>query len=116
MPVEVSYFSLSFILINVYGLTSVVSKKNLWNSLSRVIENLGPIKNIMAGDFNATLGAQDKVGGMDPSPKVTQNFKDFLEGNAFFDCIPVNGIITWSNRRKGIRNVGVRLDRFLLNP
>ena len=83
MAVEVSYFTLSFILINIYGRTWVMSKKNLWNSLSQVMENLCPIKTIMAGDFNANLGAHYKVGGLEPSSKVTQDFNDFYEGYSY---------------------------------
>ena len=71
-----------------------MSKKILWNTFLKIMENLFPIKTIMAGDFNATPGAHFKVGGLDPSSKVTQDFKDFYEGNAFFDRIPINVICT----------------------
>lgn len=51
--VEVTRFELMFGLLNVYGPTSTIDKKNIWDEITRKIGSLRSRKIVIAGDFNA---------------------------------------------------------------
>ena len=42
-------------------------------------------------------------------------FSNFVDNNGLMDIPPTQGMYTWSNRRDGIAQIVVRLDRFLLS-
>lgn len=57
---KVTCFELSFIVINVYSPTAVVSKERFWGLLTGTLHSLQPLKVVLVSDFNANLGPQKK--------------------------------------------------------
>ncbi|XP_057854562.2 uncharacterized protein LOC131064437 [Cryptomeria japonica] len=67
---------------------------------------------IAARDFNALLGIDEKVGGLQKPSKV-EDFRDFVSNCKLVDIIPKIGKFTWTNKRLKFANISERLDRFL---
>lgn len=97
---EVKVSDASFHLFSVYGPNSTIGKKLLWETISQSISNYPNAQVVIAGDFNAILSLKDKIGGIVPPFKIMQDFNDFIRNNTLKDCIPLNGHVTWTNKRK----------------
>lgn len=101
-----------FPLLNVYGPIKTKDKKELWNEIKNQLENVGFERVIMAGDFNALLELDDKVGGLKKYTQVMEDFRLFIDDMRVMDIVPKNGKFTWTNKRHNFLNISERLDRF----
>lgn len=101
-----------FPLLNVYGPTKTEEKKEVWNEIIAQMESVGYDRVIMAGDFNALLELDDKVGGLKKSTQVMEDFRLFIDEMRVMDIVPKNGKFTWTNKRHNFSNISERLDRF----
>ena len=100
-----SCFYLSF----VYGLHSVISRRQLWSNISSFAQQcVGPWT--LLGDFNCVLNDSEKVNGR---PVTDYEIKDFV------DCCTLSGLsdlpsagcfFTWTNN-----TISSKLDRVLVN-
>lgn len=57
---RVTYFDLTFLLVNVYAPNSTIGKQRLWKELDFIFEQSGLEKVALVGDFNAILSPQEK--------------------------------------------------------
>ncbi|XP_059070557.1 uncharacterized protein LOC131860196 [Cryptomeria japonica] len=106
--------NLCFPLFNIYGPIRTEDKLRVWNEIT-IQANLGELgKVIMAGDFNAILDFNDKVGGLRKPTKVMEDFREFVYNCRLVDVIPKNGKFTWNNRRLKFSNILERLDMFFV--
>ena len=112
--IHINAFDISFILINVYGPTSILDKACLWESITHYLQMQDQQRTVIQGDFNALLDQSKKVGGIMPPSKTLQDFNAFVDNNNLMDVHPNNGAFTWTNKRSGFTNIAACLDRFLL--
>lgn len=53
--IDITSFDMHFKVLNVYGPTTTIDKKNLWDKLSQIIQQDDEPRFIIGGDFNALL-------------------------------------------------------------
>ena len=109
------FSDLIFLLINVYGPSSILDKRNLWTKLSQIIQHDEDQRFIVGGDFNGILSDDDNKGGISPHPRTIQDFLYFITNNQLLDVIPHNGSFTWTTRQDGFLQIAKRLDRFFIS-
>lgn len=92
----------------------IEEKVKVWGEIIDHVDwlNLDIIK--VAGDFNAILDIDEKLGGLRKSSKVMESFKDFIKSIKVEDVIPKNGLYTWTNRRIFFSKIFERLDSFFV--
>ncbi|XP_019155207.1 PREDICTED: uncharacterized protein LOC109184888 [Ipomoea nil] len=93
----------------VYGLYSVVERRQLWNKLME----LNPQSNVpwlVCGDFNVVKCPEEKQGGVIPSNYFTKDFVDCCSSLGLSDAPSIGNFFTWTNGR-----VKAKLDRVLSN-
>lgn len=96
----------------IYASTAVFSRRQLWRDL-QLLNFQGPWCCI--GDFNAVLGAHEKVGGHPPPSLSCADFLSFTN-DANLLHLPTSGtFFTWTNGRRGRNRIQLRLDRALCN-
>ncbi|XP_059064784.1 uncharacterized protein LOC131856859 [Cryptomeria japonica] len=78
--------------VDAEGASSGLDKCQLWEEISKTLEDIRSAITIVAGDFNATLSHSNKRGGVAAK----------------------GGNFTWTNRRLGFSNRAEKLDRFFL--
>jgi len=72
----VSINNISCYVATIYGSTSNIKRTNLWHELSSMLINfLGPW--VYIGDFNAVLGAHEKIGGYLPLKQSCEDFSNW---------------------------------------
>lgn len=100
----------SFLLSTIYGSTNPLMRNALWDQLSMI--NCADSAWMLVGDFNCTLSQMDKKGGRPfldcPSSRSLHNLT-FKQG--LIDLGFSGPRFTWSNNRKSLGLVQVRLDR-----
>ncbi|XP_059064796.1 uncharacterized protein LOC131856864 [Cryptomeria japonica] len=64
-------------------------------------------KAIVAGDFNALLNNEEKLGGLRMNARVMEDFRDFVADNNLYDVVPKSGKFTWTNRRANFSRIFV---------
>ncbi|XP_057852131.2 uncharacterized protein LOC131062486 [Cryptomeria japonica] len=101
-------------LINVYGLIKTADKCQLWEEITKTLEEIKPAITIVAGDFNVTLSHLDKRGGVRRMCRIQIDFQTFVDSNALFEVAYKGGNFTWTNSRLGFSNKAEKLDRFFL--
>lgn len=111
---KVSHFNLSFWLINVYGPTSTIYKKRLWDNLTNSLDSISEEKVIITGDFNATFLLDERRHS--PTPKTMEYFVAFINNNALVNLESGKGKFTWTNKCKGLLQIAEKLDRFSVTP
>ncbi|XP_057823941.2 uncharacterized protein LOC131036143 [Cryptomeria japonica] len=104
----------SSFLINVYGPTKTTYKCQLWEEISKILEDIRLALMIVVGDFNATLSHSDKRGGVRRMCMIQSNFQTFVDSNALFEVAAKGGNFTWTNRHLGFSNIAEKCDRFFL--
>ncbi|XP_057838890.1 uncharacterized protein LOC131048833 [Cryptomeria japonica] len=111
---SVDNLDLSFLLFNFYGPIKFEDKLMVWNEVAAQINMMGKDKAILAGDFNALLDMDEKVGGLRKPTKVMEDSREFISNCNLVNIIQKNGKFTWTNRRRNFANISERLDRFLV--
>ncbi|XP_059068682.1 uncharacterized protein LOC131078213 [Cryptomeria japonica] len=91
-----------------------MDKCQLWEEISKILEDVRPALTIIVGDFNATLSYSDKHGGVRRMCKIQSDFQTFVDSNALYEVSAKGGNFTWTNRRLGFSNIAEKLDRFFL--
>ena len=90
-------------------------KLKIWDKLSQLIQMQKSHQVILGGDFNAILNQEEKVGVIFPPLKTIHDFSQFVANNDLMDFKPLNGNVTWTNKRAGFAQITFRLDRFFLS-
>ncbi|XP_059071428.1 uncharacterized protein LOC131866336 [Cryptomeria japonica] len=70
---------------------------------------------VFGGDFNAISSDDEKIGGILPNKRILGDFSAFIHNNDLVDCKTLNGLFTWTNRRKDLSQIAERLDHFLVS-
>ncbi|GMI73525.1 hypothetical protein HRI_001021800 [Hibiscus trionum] len=97
--------------LNVYGLAVEADREGFFADLLAFINSHEAIWCI-GGDFNAYLGAEEKI-GFSANSHTINLFRSFIQDAALVD-LPMNGgTFTWSNNRDP--PTFIRLDRFLVD-
>lgn len=79
------------------------------------IYDFQPSGTLLVGDFNAILGAHEKIGGKLPLNIACSDFQQWSTVNSLLH-LDTNGVLyTWSNNRAGRAFIAQRLDRALCN-
>jgi hypothetical protein len=66
---------------------------------------------LCAGDFNEALSQDEQMGGNPRSETQMQGFRDCLADCGLTDLGYSGYAFTWNNKREGLDNIQVRLDR-----
>lgn len=103
-----------FMLINIYGPTQNVDKKNLWLDISSFIKEHNNYFLIIGGDFNTILSLDEKYGGSQQIHPASVDSKNWLEYNLLVDIPTSNGKFTWNNKRKDFNHIAKKLDIFFI--
>lgn len=103
-------FSISF----VYASTSYIRRRELWAELSCINDDLqGPW--LVVGDFNATLGAHEQIGGCLPIRASCFDFQNMID-NCHLLHLPSRGLeFSWSSSWTSRGLIQRKLDRALCN-
>ena len=86
---------------NVYGPTHCRDKKNFWNSLATLKEEMEGKEIIIVGDFNVTIALAEKRGSSSVYDPYEENMEDLISMLDLIDMPLKNGKYTWNNRRMG---------------
>lgn len=86
----------------------------LWQYLSQLGQGL-EIPWLHIGDFNQALTTADKKGGRKLDGHKVQRFHQMIDDCALIDMGFHGPRFTWSNMRKGVGQIQVRLDRSFCN-
>ncbi|GKV49617.1 hypothetical protein SLEP1_g56358 [Rubroshorea leprosula] len=99
-----------YFLINVYGPKERQKKANLWEELRRMVTDKEGCW-LIAGDFNAVRGPEERRGRTGESPNM-KDFDEFIVTTDLVDVKLSNRRYTWYKPDGTARS---RLDRFLLS-
>ena len=99
-------------IVNVYALNTRNGRHILWEDLSVF---LSQNKNTFCmGDFNSPLYPSEKIRGMIDFNDSMMDLVSLINNNDLLD-MEMDGVkFTWSNNRKGIDLIQVKLDRLLV--
>ena len=99
-------------IVNVYAPNTRNDRHSLWEELSIF---LSQNKNTFCmGDFNSPLYPSKKIGGMIDFNDSMKDLADFINDNDLLDMEMDGAKFTWSNNRKGVDLIQVKLDRLLV--
>ena len=101
--------------ITVYAPTTLEEKRRQWKNITHIISHFPEAWILIGGDFNTILSLNEKMGGNRNLDKSTDLMNEYISNLHLVDIQPDNGLMTWSNRRKGLACIMERLDRFLLS-
>lgn len=99
-------------IINVYGPTPSLLKRQVWLELDGILNRLSSDFWILGGDFNVLLRDFDKKGGSGKALQSQKDFQNFVDRNYLIELHTSNGCFTWTNRRKDFCSIAEKLDRF----
>lgn len=80
----------TFTLINVYGPTSCIKKRELWVELGVFYNRVFSKCCILGCDFNTILCSEDKMGGLQRKYQSQVDFENFVRENDLFEIHMVN--------------------------
>jgi hypothetical protein len=95
-----------------YGVSKRSQRKESWRLL-RFLRNASDLPWLCAGDFNEVLSDQEQFGGNDREEWMMEGFREVVQYCGFTDLGFSGAPFTWDNRRDGVHNIKVRLDRAL---
>jgi hypothetical protein len=95
-----------------YGDSKRSQRKESWRLL-RFLRNASDLPWLCAGDFNEVLSDQEQFGGNDREEWMMEGFREVVQYCGFTDLGFSGAPFTWDNRRDGVHNIKVRLDRAL---
>ncbi|KAL8462693.1 hypothetical protein ACS0TY_033640 [Phlomoides rotata] len=70
---------------------------------------------LLVGDFNAVLGAHERISLRVPNNVSCADFRDFIEQEELFEVKAVGANYTWASRRSGSGLIASKLDRILVH-
>lgn len=76
-----------FRIISIYGPTSTIGKKVVWDSIAQFFFKFPLDAFIIGGYFNVVLSSKYKIRGIIPPPKSMQDFNNFVSNSALKDHI-----------------------------
>lgn len=88
-------------LLNLYAPNTKNSKRIFWTKFFDLVAQLGDTKGIFMRDFNISLLASEKLGGLPPDVESRQYLADLIRDLALLDVDLGGCKFTWSNRRIG---------------
>ncbi|XP_056697358.1 uncharacterized protein [Spinacia oleracea] len=97
----------------VYGLHSIDTRKNLWNSLTTLASSVGSCPWVITGDFNSPLFADDRINGTPVSATETKDFDEFITSNGLCPVKSVGHYFSWHKGTGEDKVEGGRPFRFL---
>ncbi|XP_072080979.1 uncharacterized protein [Arachis hypogaea] len=101
-------------LIGVYLNTNEQVRAGQFQELSATIQQMQN-EMIVMGDFNAIVSQEEKRGEGLKSWSSISNFNNFIDGSSLMDLGMVVRNFTWSNKRRGEKQILERLDRVLVS-
>ncbi|KAF9610053.1 hypothetical protein IFM89_019893 [Coptis chinensis] len=109
ITVKVGNFLLSF----VHASSSYDTRRGLWQELG----SLGNTVDAWAvvGDFNIVSSVIERRGGRSPCITAMNEFNSFIHSNALIDSTTYGFNYSWCNKRWGIKECYVKIDRMLVN-
>ena len=105
---------LKFIIINIYGPITNLSKRLVWEEIGSFINNFKGNLFLIGGDFNTILSINEKIGGNHQLSQASKDFKAWCDSHSLIDIPISNGIYTWNNRRQNFAYIAEKLDRFMI--
>ena len=114
MHCEVQIAGKNFNCTFVYESNQETERETLWNGLVDIAANKS-LPWIVMGDFNAILGNDDRMGGMDGFGSSTEAFNHCVNHCCLSDLNYFGCKFTWTNNQMGNARVWRRLDRALVD-
>lgn len=97
-----------------YGEPKCAQRKDSW-WLLLFLRNENDLPRLCLGDFNETLHSHEQIGSNERHEWSMEGFREIVVYCRFSD-LGYSGLpYTWDNRRQGLANIKVRLDRALAN-
>ena len=93
-----------------YGESVTTNRIRSWNLL-RHLHSQSNILWLVMGDFNEIVDQREKLGMLDRNEVQMQRFRSALTDCSLVDLGFSGWLFTWSNRRDGVAETWVRLDR-----
>nr|GLL21477.1 uncharacterized protein LOC109184888 [Ipomoea trifida] len=100
----------TFVCSIVYGLYSVVERRDLWSKLISLRSSVS-LPWMICGDFNTVKSPDEKIGGVVPTNYFTKDLVNCCTYLDVIDAPSIGNFLTWSNSR-----VKAKLDRVLIDP
>ena len=95
-----------------YGEPARARRRESWR-LMHFLRNQANLPWLCVGDFNEILHVEEQMGGNDREEWCLDGFREAVQ-YCGFSYLGYRGLpYTWDNRREGLRNIKVRLDRRL---
>ncbi|KAL0286590.1 UNVERIFIED_CONTAM: hypothetical protein Sradi_7144400 [Sesamum radiatum] len=99
----------------VYGVCELIRRRQLWEGLRSIAEDLPEAPWSVLGDFNAVLDVSESCGRSAENTSAMAEFRDVITEVGLIH-IPFTGCpFTWHNCSEGSRSLWRRLDRVLVN-
>ncbi|KAL8477318.1 hypothetical protein ACS0TY_029569 [Phlomoides rotata] len=93
----------------IHAASDHVNRQDLWSSISGFhCTNL-----CLVGDFNAVLGAHERISSRAPNSASCAKFQDFINREELFEVEAAGANFTWASRRSGHGLIASKLDRVL---
>ncbi|KAL8522424.1 hypothetical protein ACS0TY_012536 [Phlomoides rotata] len=93
----------------VHAASDYVSRRELWQFISGLhCTNL-----CLIGDFNAVLGAHERISSCAPNNISCAEFRSFIEQELLFEVEVAGSAFTWASRRSTFGLIASKLDRVL---
>ncbi|KAL8537632.1 hypothetical protein ACS0TY_012668 [Phlomoides rotata] len=93
----------------IHAASDYVGRRALWQYIADLhCNNL-----CLIGDFNAMLGAHERLSSRAPNGVSCADFRGFIEREFLFEVEAVGAAFTWASRRSNIGLISSKLDRVL---
>ncbi|KAJ0987028.1 hypothetical protein J5N97_005384 [Dioscorea zingiberensis] len=102
-----------WLISTVYNAQRLEDQKVAWAELQGLSDKVGPW--IIAGDFNAISGPQDRQGGDFHPCMKSVHFNAFIYNNHLTELNYSGSMFIWCNNQSGLARRWARLDRLLVN-
>ncbi|XP_020254145.1 uncharacterized protein LOC109831220 [Asparagus officinalis] len=106
---------LSCIVSTVYGFNRQEARKELWEDLKQISQNIRNVPWRICGDYNCLLSNEEKLGGINLTEADTKDFKKFIEDCNLRHLKTQGCFYTWNNKQDANSRIWCRLDRALIN-
>ncbi|KAL8479367.1 hypothetical protein ACS0TY_026294 [Phlomoides rotata] len=93
----------------IHAASNYITRRDLWNFMSDFhCSNLS-----LVGDFNAVLGAHERISSRAPNSVSSVDFQNFIEQEVLFEIEAAGANYTWASRRSGQGFIASKLDKIL---
>lgn len=103
-----------FGILNIYGHEPNDEKRDIWNQLDHWFSSHSNTPWILGGYFNAIRNLLEKEGGSTQLDSSTNDFNSFIYEQQLYEPPCINGLYTWTNKKKDEQAILEKLDRFLV--